>query len=93
MAVITGAASGIGLAVVTRLAEAGMRVALADLPGAVFEDPRSHAAAEGGDIHAITASAVQDPVQFRGLACCLKPAARQMNQSLVPESGGRSANV
>lgn len=58
VAAVTGAASGIGLSVVTRLAEAGIRVMLADLPGAVFEDPRSHAAAEGGDVHAITASAV-----------------------------------
>lgn len=38
VAVVTGGASGIGLAVVARLAAAGMRVAMVDLPGEKLDD-------------------------------------------------------
>jgi NAD(P)-dependent dehydrogenase (short-subunit alcohol dehydrogenase family) len=52
VAVITGAASGIGLAAATRYARAGMRVCLADLPGEKLDAARGEvaaiAAAKGG---------------------------------------------
>ena len=52
VAVITGAASGIGLAAARRLAQAGMRVCIADLPGekleAAFAEVTALAAANGG---------------------------------------------
>ncbi len=40
VAVITGAASGIGLAAALRLAGMGMKICLADLPGAALDAPR-----------------------------------------------------
>ncbi len=45
-AVITGAASGIGLAVAKRLAGAGMKVVLADLPGEALERAAAEVVAE-----------------------------------------------
>jgi tetratricopeptide (TPR) repeat protein len=45
VAVITGAASGIGLATATRCATFGMHVVLADLPGGALETARSNIAA------------------------------------------------
>lgn len=48
-AVITGAASGIGLAAATRFAQAGMKVAIADLGGAALDKAASAVAEAAGD--------------------------------------------
>jgi NAD(P)-dependent dehydrogenase (short-subunit alcohol dehydrogenase family) len=49
VAVVTGAASGIGLALAQRLASEGMRVVLADLPGQRLDIAASEVAAHAGE--------------------------------------------
>ena len=49
VAVVTGAASGIGLALAQRLAGEGMRVVLADLPGQRLDAAASEVAAHAGE--------------------------------------------
>jgi NAD(P)-dependent dehydrogenase (short-subunit alcohol dehydrogenase family) len=51
VAVVTGAASGIGLALATRFAQAGMKIVLADIEAAPLESARAAIEAQGG--HAI----------------------------------------
>ena len=67
VAVVTGAASGIGLAAAARLARAGMRVCLADLAGERLEAAGGALAAEGHAVLAVAAD-VADPAQLRDLA-------------------------
>jgi NAD(P)-dependent dehydrogenase (short-subunit alcohol dehydrogenase family) len=53
VAVITGAASGIGRAAARRFASLGLRVVLADLPSASLEAAAADLAAHGADVRAV----------------------------------------
>jgi NAD(P)-dependent dehydrogenase (short-subunit alcohol dehydrogenase family) len=53
VAVITGAASGIGRAVATRAAEAGMRVVLADIEEGPLKETEAALASSGADVLAV----------------------------------------
>ena len=55
IAVVTGAASGIGLALAERFAAAGMRVVLADLDEAALEAAAGRVAARGVEALAVPA--------------------------------------
>jgi NAD(P)-dependent dehydrogenase (short-subunit alcohol dehydrogenase family) len=54
VAIVTGAARGIGLAIARRLAAGGARVALTDLDGDVLEQSRAALEAEGATAFAVT---------------------------------------
>jgi NAD(P)-dependent dehydrogenase (short-subunit alcohol dehydrogenase family) len=59
-AIVTGAASGIGLAVATALSTEGMRVVLADLAGDRLDAAVAALAGVGADVHAVDVD-VRDP--------------------------------
>jgi NAD(P)-dependent dehydrogenase (short-subunit alcohol dehydrogenase family) len=62
VAVITGAASGIGLAAARRLASLGMRIGLADLPGNALERAAEEVAeAARGGPDAVLVPGITDP--------------------------------
>jgi NAD(P)-dependent dehydrogenase (short-subunit alcohol dehydrogenase family) len=68
-AVVTGAASGIGLAAAHRLAALGLNIMLSDRPGAALERAKEDVAARasnGAQIHAFAAD-VADPAQLVAL--------------------------
>lgn len=69
-AVITGAASGIGLAVASRLASAGMQVVIADLGGEALDTALAKVAEAAGDAQKALAVAcdVSKPEDLQGLA-------------------------
>lgn len=67
VAVVTGGASGIGLAAARRLAAAGMKVCLVDMPGARLDAAEAELAGQGHVVSAI-ATDVSDPAQLRDLA-------------------------
>jgi NAD(P)-dependent dehydrogenase (short-subunit alcohol dehydrogenase family) len=60
-AVVTGAASGLGLAIATRLAAEGCAVAIADLDGSAAERARDGILAEGGRAIALAADVTSKP--------------------------------
>jgi len=67
VAVVTGAASGIGLAVSESLAADGMRVVLADVNGSALEEQRRRLAASGAEVLAVPTD-VRDPEAVEALA-------------------------
>jgi NAD(P)-dependent dehydrogenase (short-subunit alcohol dehydrogenase family) len=60
VAVVTGAASGIGLAVVEAFAGLGLRVVMADLDGDQLQTHAARLSDQGAEVHAVTAD-VRDP--------------------------------
>jgi 3-oxoacyl-[acyl-carrier protein] reductase len=60
-AVVTGAASGLGLAIARRLAEEGCAVAVADLDGGAASRVRDAILAEGGRAIAVTVDVAEKP--------------------------------
>lgn len=75
-AVITGAASGIGLAAAETLAGHGMAVALLDLPGPRLDAARERLAARGAEVRAIAADVAD--------AAAIRRAADQVAAELPP---------
>lgn len=66
VAVVTGGASGIGLAIARRLAAEGLAVCIADLPGPGLEAARAALAASGARVLAV-ATDVADLAQIKAL--------------------------
>lgn len=67
VAVVTGAASGIGLAAVERLLSEGMKVVLADVEQGALDRQVSRLAGEGGDVLGVVCD-VRDPDSVKDLA-------------------------
>ncbi len=94
VAVVTGAASGIGLAAATAFAQAGMRVVLADLPGEALDRAgRTVAAAApggAGDIRTVPTDVTKPEAldALRREANALGPVALLMANAGI-EAGGR----
>ncbi len=66
VAVITGAASGIGAATARLFAREGARVVIADIRGEVAEQTAANIRAEGGEVIAITTD-VSDSQQVQAM--------------------------
>jgi NAD(P)-dependent dehydrogenase (short-subunit alcohol dehydrogenase family) len=60
VAVVTGAASGIGLALAARFAQAGMKVALADIEAAPLESARAAISAQGAEVIAVRTDVMRE---------------------------------
>lgn len=60
VAVVTGAASGIGLALAARFAQAGMKVALADIEAAPLESARAAISAQGAEVIALRTDVMRE---------------------------------
>jgi NAD(P)-dependent dehydrogenase (short-subunit alcohol dehydrogenase family) len=82
LAVITGGASGIGLAAARALAACGMRIALLDRPGDALE--MAAAALDGATAYAVD---VADAAAMRELAGQIGPASVLMNNAGIGEGG------
>jgi NAD(P)-dependent dehydrogenase (short-subunit alcohol dehydrogenase family) len=82
LAVVTGGASGIGLAAARRFAGAGMRVALVDRAGGALDE--AAASIEGATAHAID---VADAAAMAALAASLGPVSVLMNNAGIGQGG------
>jgi NAD(P)-dependent dehydrogenase (short-subunit alcohol dehydrogenase family) len=67
VAVVTGAASGIGLATATRFAEEGMKVMLADIQQDALDTALSNLRSAGHEVHGVLTD-VSQPQQLQNLA-------------------------
>jgi NAD(P)-dependent dehydrogenase (short-subunit alcohol dehydrogenase family) len=67
VAVVTGAASGIGLAVAELLAAEGARLVLADIDGQALDEQCARLSAEGHDTYGVPTD-VRDPAEVEALA-------------------------
>lgn len=85
VAVITGAADGIGLAAAHRLARAGMRLVLADIAEAALQNAGRDLAARGADVRA-----VRTDVGDKDAVAALAAEARELGEvSLLMNNAGR----
>ena len=82
LAVVTGGASGIGLAAVRAFAACGMRVAILDRPGEALD--AAAGSIDGASAHAVD---VADPGAMRSLAATLGPASVLMNNAGIGQGG------
>lgn len=88
VAVVTGGASGIGLAVAQRLGQAGMQVVIADFDGHALEDAERSLVEDG-----FRAIGVATDVGSRGAVEALKAAADALGQvTLVMSNAGREGD-
>jgi NAD(P)-dependent dehydrogenase (short-subunit alcohol dehydrogenase family) len=66
VAVVTGAASGIGFALASCFAGEGMKIVIADVESEALEAARGHLSAKGAEVHAVTCD-VSDPASVDAL--------------------------
>jgi NAD(P)-dependent dehydrogenase (short-subunit alcohol dehydrogenase family) len=88
LAVITGAASGIGLAAAKAFAARGMRIAMIDQPGEALD--AAAAAIDGATPYGVN---VADAAAMRELATQIDPASVLMNNAGIGEGGDVFAGV
>jgi NAD(P)-dependent dehydrogenase (short-subunit alcohol dehydrogenase family) len=67
VAVVTGGASGIGLALARRFAHEGMKVVLGDVEAPALDDALTLLKSDGADVHGVVTD-VSDPTQMQALA-------------------------
>jgi len=95
VAVVTGAASGIGAAIASRLSKGGLRVALVDRNAAGLRDVAATLAADRNVTIAVDLTAEQAPAQIHeAIPSNWGPVAVLVNNAGVsPKKNGKSANL
>ncbi|KAA2315610.1 SDR family NAD(P)-dependent oxidoreductase [Pseudooceanicola sediminis] len=90
VAVVTGGASGIGLAAARRFAAAGMQVVIADLPGPALDAAQQALSTDGHTVHAqpTDVSCRADIVALRAAAQALGPVSVVMSNAGREGGGG-----